>query len=82
MIEKLYEQILLEQSLLKLILQNKEELKRYLSELGALGTILLSPGIMASYVVKFLETNFPNLPETIVNSIKNIPSEQLLSLLK
>lgn len=82
MIEKLYEEILFEESLFKLILKNKEALKKYLSELGALGIVLLSPAVMASYVVKFLQDNFPDLPERVIQTVKQIPAEQLLSLLK
>ena len=64
------------------ILQNKKEFKQFLYELGAMSVILASPGIMASYVVKFLEKNFPNLPEHIINTVKQIPLQQLLELIK
>jgi hypothetical protein len=84
MLEKLYEEVLLEQSLLKLILRDKEGLKKYFNELAGIGVILTSPVIMASYVVKFLEKNFPNLPEQTLDKaaqfIANNP--QILELLK
>lgn len=84
MLEKLYEEVLLEQSLLKLILQDKKGLKKYFNELASIGVILTSPLIMASYVVKFLEKNFPNLPEQTINKIAQFISNnpQILDLLK
>lgn len=84
MLEKLYEEVLLEQSLLKLILQDKKGLKKYFNELASIGVILTSPLIMASYVVKFLEKNFPNLPEQTLDKIAQFIANnpQILDLLK
>jgi hypothetical protein len=84
MLEKLYEEILLEQSLLKLILQDKQGLKKYFNELASIGVILASPPIMASYVVKFLEKNFPNLPEQAIEKIAQFIANnpQIIDLIK
>jgi hypothetical protein len=84
MIEKLYEEVLLEESIKDWIMQNKNVLKQMAKELTITGLPLVSAASMGIYVSNFLTKNFPNLPEQaldkIVLFISNNP--QILDLLK
>lgn len=84
MIEKLYEQVLLEESIKDWMMQNKESLKQLGKELILMGLPLTSAGAMGIYVSNFLTKNFPNLPEQALDKIALIISKnpQILDLLK
>ena len=84
MIEKLYEEVLIEESIKDWIMQNKSVLKQLAKELATIALPLVSAGTMGIYVSQFLEKNFPNLPEQalakVAQFIANNP--QVLDLLK
>lgn len=84
MIEKLYEQVLLEESIKDWMMQNKESLKQLGKELILMGLPLTSAGSMGIYVSNFLTKNFPNLPEQALDKIAQFISNnpQILDLLK
>ena len=84
MIEKLYEQVLLEESIKDWIMQNKNVLKAMAKELTITGLPLVSAAFMGIYVSNFLTKNFPNLPEQALDKIALFISNnpQILDLLK
>ena len=84
MIEKLYEQVLLEESIKDWIMQNKNVLKAMAKELTITGLPLVSAASMGIYVSNFLTKNFPNLPEQALDKIALYISNnpQILDLLK
>lgn len=84
MIEELYEQVLLEESIKDWIMSNKDLLKGMAKELTLIGLPLTSAGSMGIYVSQFLEKNFPNLPEQALAKIAQFISNnpQILDLLK
>ena len=84
MIEKLYEQVLLEESIKDWIMQNKNVLKPMAKELTITGLPLVSAASMGIYVSNFLTKNFPNLPEQALDKIALFISNnpQILDLLK
>ena len=84
MIEKLYEQVLLEESIKDWMMQNKESLKQLGKELILMGLPLTSAGSMGIYVSNFLQKNFPNLPEQALDKIAQfiLNNPQILDLLK
>lgn len=84
MIEKLYEQVLLEESIKDWMMQNKESLKQLGKELILMGLPLTSAGSMGIYVSNFLTKNFPNLPEQALDKIAQFIANnpQILDLLK
>lgn len=84
MIEKLYEQVLLEESIKDWIMQNKNVLKQMTKELTITGLPLVSAASMGIYVSNFLTKNFPNLPEQALDKIALFISNnpQILDLLK
>jgi dsRNA-specific ribonuclease len=83
-IEKLYEQVLLEESIKDWIMQNKGVLKAMAKELTIIGLPLVSAASMGIYVSNFLTKNFPNLPEQALDKIALFISNnpQILDLLK
>jgi len=83
-IEKLYEQVLLEESIKDWIMQNKGVLKAMAKELTIFGLSITSAFTMAAYVSNFLQKNFPNLPEQTLDKIAQFISNnpQILDLLK
>ena len=84
MIEKLYEQVLLEETIKDWIMQNKNVLKAMAKELTITGLPLVSAASMGIYVSNFLTKNFPNLPEQALDKIALFISNnpQILDLLK
>ena len=84
MIEKLYEQVLLEESIKDWIMQNKNVLKAMAKELTITGLPLVSAASMGIYVSNFLTKNFPNLPEQALDKFAQFISNnpQILDLLK
>jgi hypothetical protein len=84
MLEKLYEDVLLEESIKDWIMQNKSVLKAMARELTVIGMPLTSAFTMAAYVSNFLQKNFPNLPEQALNKIAQFIADnpQILNLLK
>ena len=84
MIEKLYEQVLLEESIKDWIMQNKNVLKAIAKELTITGLPLVSAASMGIYVSNFLTKNFPSLPEQALDKIALFISNnpQILDLLK
>lgn len=84
MLEKLYEEVLLEKSIKDWIMQNKNVLKEVGNYLGGLGVALTSAFTMAAYVSQFLQKNFPNLPEQTLDKIAQYIANnpQILELLK
>jgi hypothetical protein len=84
MIEKLYEEIMLEESLKDWMVQNKSTLKQLLKELSTMGLLFGSAGSMGIYVSNFLTKNFPNLPEQTLEKIAQFISDnpQILDLIK
>lgn len=84
MIEKLYEEVLLEESIKDWMVQNKNILKQLVKELSTLGLLFTSAGSMGIYVSQFLEKNFPNLPEQTLSKIAQFISNnpQILDLFK
>ena len=85
MIEKLYEEVLLEESIKDWIMSNKDVLKAMAKELTTyIALPLTSAFTMAAYVNDFLEKNFPNLPEQVNDKIAQFIANnpQILDLLK
>jgi dsRNA-specific ribonuclease len=84
MIEKLYEEVLLEESIKEWMMQNKNVLKQMAKELTITGLPLVSAASMGIYVSNFLTKNFPNLPEQALDKIALFISNnpQILDLLK
>ena len=84
MIGKLYEQVLLEESIKDWIMQNKNVLKTMAKELSITGIPLVSAASMGIYVSNFLTKNFSNLPEQALDKIALFISNnpQILDLLK
>jgi dsRNA-specific ribonuclease len=82
--EKLYEEVLLEESIKDWLLQNKNILKQLFKELSTLGLLLSSAGTMGIYVSSFLTKNFPNLPEQTLEKIAQFISTnpQIFDLIK
>jgi len=83
-IEKLYEEVMLEESLKDWIVQNKSILKQLFKELTTIGLPLVSAGTMGIYVSNFLTKNFPNLPEQTLEKIAQLIADnpQVLNYLK
>jgi len=84
MIEKLYEEVMLEESLKDWMMQNKNILKQLLKELSIMGLLFGSAGSMGIYVSNFLTKNFPNLPEQTLEKIAQFISNnpQIIDLIK
>ena len=84
MIEELYEEILIEESIKNWMVQNKNILKQLVKELSTLGLLFTSAGSMGIYISQFLEKNFPNLPEQTLSKIAQFISNnpQVLDLFK
>lgn len=84
MIEKLYEEVLLEESIKDWILQNKGVVKELVNYLGSLGIVLTSAASMGIYINKFLTKNFPNLPEQVIDKVAHFIANnpQILDLIK
>ena len=84
MIKKLYEEVLLEESIKDWMMQNKNVLKQMAKELTITGLPLVSAASMGIYVSNFLTKNFPNLPEQALDKIALFISNnpQILDLLK
>jgi dsRNA-specific ribonuclease len=84
MIDKLYEEVMLEESLKDWMVQNKNTLKQLFIELSTLGLLLGSAGSMGIYVSNFLTKNFPNLPEQTLEKIAQFISNnpQIFDLIK
>jgi len=83
-IEKLYEQVLLEESIKDWIMQNKGVLKAMAKELTIFGLPITSAFTMAAYVSNFLQKNFPNLSEQTLDKIAQFISNnpQVLDIFK
>jgi len=83
-IEKLYEEVMLEESLKDWMMQNKNILKQLLKELSMMGLLMGSAGSMGIYVSNFLTKNFPNLPEQTLDKIAQFIANnpQILDLIK
>jgi len=83
-IEKLYEEVMLEESLKDWIMQNKNILKQLFKELSMMGLLFGSAGSMGIYVSNFLTKNFPNLPEQTLEKIAQFIANnpQILDLIK
>jgi hypothetical protein len=83
-IEKLYEEVMLEESLKDWMMQNRNILKQLLKELSTLGLLFGSAGSMGIYASNFLTKNFPNLPEQTLEKIAQFISNnpQILDLIK
>ena len=84
MIEKLYEEVLEEGTILDWIKSNKEVVKQLVKELSMIGLLFGSAGSMGIYVSNFLTKNFPNLPEQMLSKIAQFISDnpQILNLIK
>lgn len=84
MIEELYEQVLIEESIKDWIIQNRHMLKELVKQLTTLGLMFGSAASMGIYVSQFLEKNFPNLPEQALSKIAQFIANnpQILDLLK
>ena len=84
MIEKLYEEVLEEGTILDWIKSNKEVVKQLVKELSMMGLLFGSAGSMGIYVSNFLTKNFPNLPEQTLSKIAQFISDnpQILDLIK
>lgn len=84
MIEELYEQVLIEESIKDWIVQNRAMLKELVKQLTTLGLMFGSAASMGIYVSQFLEKNFPNLPEQVLSKIAQFIANnpQILDLLK
>ncbi len=84
MIEKLYEEVMLEESLKDWIMQNKNILRQLFKELSMMGLLFGSAGSMGIYVSNFLTKNFPNLPEQTLEKIAQFIANnpQILDLIK
>jgi len=84
MLEELYEQVLIEESIKNWIFQHKDILKQLGKEFTMMGLFTASPVSMGIYVSSFLEKNFPNLPEQIIGKIAQFIADnpQILELLK
>jgi hypothetical protein len=83
-IEKLYEEVLEEGTILDWIKSNKEVVKQLVKELSMIGLLFGSAGSMGIYVSNFLTKNFPNLPEQMLSKIAQFISDnpQILNLIK
>jgi len=83
-IEKLYEEVLEEGTILDWIKSNKEVVKQLVKELSMMGLLFGSAGSMGIYVSNFLTKNFPNLPEQTLSKIAQFISDnpQILDLIK
>jgi hypothetical protein len=57
MIERLYEEVMLEEGIKDWIKEHKDILKKFVSELGVLGAGAVSPVLMANYLNDFLKAN-------------------------
>jgi hypothetical protein len=57
MIEKLYEEVILEEGIKEWIKNHKDILKKFALEMGVIGTGLVSPAVMVSYMNDFLKAN-------------------------
>ncbi len=84
MIEKLYEEVLVEGAIIDWMKSNKNSLKQLVKELSMMGLLFGSAGSMGIYVSNFLTKNFPNLPEQAVNKIAQFIANnpQILDLIK
>lgn len=84
MIEELYEQVLIEESIKDWMVQNKSVLKELVKQLTTLGLLFGSAASMGIYVSQFLEKNFPNLPEQVLSKIAQFIANnpQVLDLIK
>jgi hypothetical protein len=83
-IERLYEEVILEESLKDWMMQNKGILKQLFKELSMMGLLFSSAGSMGIYVSNFLTKNFPSLPEQTLEKIAQFISNnpQILDLIK
>ena len=84
MLEKLYEDVLIEESIKDWIKEHKNVLKQLVKELSMMGLLFGSAGSMGIYVSNFLTKNFPNLPEQTLSKIAQFISDnpQILDLIK
>ena len=84
MINRLYEEVMLEESFKSWIVQHKDILKQLGKELTMMGLFTGSPLTMGLYVGDFLQKNFPNLPEQAIQKIAQFISDnpQILDLIK
>ena len=84
MIERLYDEVLQEGAITDLFKdpENRPILKQLATQLTVMFGWPMSAFAMGQYVSKFLEKNFPHLPEQIIHGIKKLPDDQLLDLLK
>ena len=84
MIDRLYEEVLLEEGIKDWIIKNKNILKQLGKELSMMVMLPASAGSMGIYVSNFLTKNFPNLPEQTLSKIAQFISDnpQILNLIK
>ena len=84
MIDRLYEEVLLEEGIKDWIIKNKNILKQLGKELSMMIMLPASAGSMGIYVSNFLTKNFPNLPEQTLSKIAQFISDnpQILDLIK
>ncbi len=84
MLEKLYEDVLIEESIKDWIKEHKNVLKQLVKELSMMGLLFGSAGSMGIYVSNFLTKNFPNLPEQTLSKIAQFIADnpQILDLIK
>jgi len=83
-IDRLYEEVLLEEGIKDWIVNNKAILKQLGKELTMMFMYPTSAISMGVYVSDFLEKNFPNLPEQTLAKIAQFISNnpQVLDFLK
>jgi hypothetical protein len=83
-IDRLYEEVLLEEGIKDWIIKNKNILKQLGKELSMMIMLPASAGSMGIYVSNFLTKNFPNLPEQTLSKIAQFISDnpQILDLIK
>ena len=84
MIERLYEEVLVEGAIIDWMKSNKDSLKQLVKELSMMGLLFGSAGSMGIYVSNFLTKNFPNLPEQTLSAIAQFIANnpQILDLIK
>ena len=84
MIDRLYEEVVLEEGIKDWMIQHKDTLKQLGKELSMMVMLPASAGSMGIYVSNFLEKNFPNLPEQTLSAIAQFIANnpQILDLIK